>query len=128
MNQAPQTVIEQTPMLRGRVTALTVCRQASSVQIMRALGFCAGIEPNLAGATTRRCKDTGSWWPSDYDGPPMLSITHEMAEDFGLSVGNTISLNVLGREITGEIANTRGGRESFIICVHHVTGLLRALT
>ena len=50
---------------------------------------------------------TGSWWPSDYDGPPMLSITHEMAEDFGLSVGNTISLNVLGREITGEIANTR---------------------
>ena len=30
-----------------------------------------------------------------------------MAEDFGLSVGDTVSLNILGRKITGEIANTR---------------------
>ena len=30
-----------------------------------------------------------------------------MAEDFNLTVGDSVSLNILGREITGEIANTR---------------------
>ena len=108
-NQAPQTVIEQTPMLRGRVTALdgVPASQFSSdnesawiLRGDRALTWQA-LPPEGVKIIT------GSWWPSDYDGPPMLSITHEMAEDFGLSVGNTISLNVLGREITGEIANTR---------------------
>jgi putative ABC transport system permease protein len=107
--QAPETIIEQTPMLRGRVTALNGVPASQfnedngSAWILRgdrALTWQA-LPPEEVKIVT------GSWWPSEYNGPPMLSITHEMAKDFGLIVGDTVSLNILGREITGEIANTR---------------------
>ncbi|GIR77969.1 MAG: glycosyl transferase family 1 [Alphaproteobacteria bacterium] len=107
--QAPNTVIEQTPMLRGRVTALdgVPASQFSpdneSSWILR--GDRALTWQALPPGETKIM--TGSWWSSDYSGPPLLSITHEMAEDFGLAVGDSVSLNILGREITGEIANTR---------------------
>ena len=107
--QAPNTVIEQTPMLRGRVTALdgVPASQFSpdneSAWILR--GDRALTWQALPPGETKIV--TGSWWSSDYSGPPLLSITHEMAEDFGLAVGDSVSLNILGREITGEIANTR---------------------
>ena len=107
--QAPNTVIEQTPMLRGRVTALdgVPASQFSpdneSAWILR--GDRALTWQALPPGETKIM--TGSWWSSDYSGPPLLSITHEMAEDFGLAVGDSVSLNILGREITGEIANTR---------------------
>ena len=105
----PNTVIEQTPMLRGRVTALdgVPASQFSpdneSAWILR--GDRALTWQALPPGETKIM--TGSWWSSDYSGPPLLSITHEMAEDFGLAVGDSVSLNILGREITGEIANTR---------------------
>ena len=107
--QAPNTVIEKTPMLRGRVTALdgVPASQFSpdneSAWILR--GDRALTWQALPPGETKIM--TGSWWPSNYSGPPLLSITHEMAEDFGLAVGDSVSLNILGREITGEIANTR---------------------
>ena len=107
--QAPNTVIEKTPMLRGRVTALdgVPANQFSpdneSAWILR--GDRALTWQALPPGETKII--TGSWWSPDYSGPPLLSITHEMAEDFGLAVGDSVSLNILGREITGEIANTR---------------------
>ncbi len=107
--QAPNTVIEQTPMLRGRVIALDGVPASQfnpdneSAWILR--GDRALTWQALPPGETKIM--TGSWWSSDYSGPPLLSITHEMAEDFGLAVGDSVSLNILGREITGEIANTR---------------------
>ncbi len=107
--QAPNTVIEKTPMLRGRVTALDGVPTSQfspdneSAWILR--GDRALTWQSLPPGETKII--TGSWWSPDYSGPPLLSITHEMAEDFGLAVGDSVSLNILGREITGEIANTR---------------------
>ena len=107
--QAPNTVIEKTPMLRGRVVALDgvpvnkINPDNESAWILR--GDRALTWQALPPEETKII--SGSWWPSDYSGPPLLSITHEMAEDFNLTVGDSVSLNILGREITGEIANTR---------------------
>ncbi|MCL4675611.1 MAG: drug:proton antiporter, partial [Pararhodobacter sp.] len=50
---------------------------------------------------------TGSWWPADYDGPPLISFGAEEAAELGLALGDTITVNVLGRDITGTIANFR---------------------
>lgn len=50
---------------------------------------------------------TGKWWPPAYSGPPLVSFTHDLATLLGLSVGDTITVNVLGRNITAKIANTR---------------------
>ncbi len=49
----------------------------------------------------------GAWWPEDYDGPPLLSIDQDIARAFGIGIGDTLTLNIAGREITAEIANLR---------------------
>jgi putative ABC transport system permease protein len=49
----------------------------------------------------------GSWWPEDYTGPPQVSFAAEEASELGLSLGDTITLNVLGRDITAEITSFR---------------------
>jgi putative ABC transport system permease protein len=49
----------------------------------------------------------GEWWPADYDGPPLISFNADLAEGFHVGVGDTITLNILGREVTAEIANLR---------------------
>ena len=49
----------------------------------------------------------GAWWASDYSGPPMISLDDSLARGFGVDVGDTLTINVLGREITAEIASLR---------------------
>src|SRR6185437_8213128 len=47
------------------------------------------------------------WWPADYHGPPLISFDAELAGGMGLKVGDTLTVNLLGREITATIANLR---------------------
>lgn len=49
----------------------------------------------------------GKWWPPDYAGPPLLSMDAAVARGMGIGVGDTLTVNVLGREITAKIANLR---------------------
>lgn len=49
----------------------------------------------------------GRWWPENYTGPPQVSFAAEEAEELGLSLGDTITLNVLGRDIQAEITSFR---------------------
>jgi putative ABC transport system permease protein len=49
----------------------------------------------------------GTWWPPDYKGPPLVSFDAGLARSMGLKVGDTLTVNVLGREITATIANLR---------------------
>jgi putative ABC transport system permease protein len=49
----------------------------------------------------------GDWWPADYRGPQLLSFDAELARAFGLGLGDTITVNVLGRDIEARIASLR---------------------
>lgn len=49
----------------------------------------------------------GEWWPADYAGPLLLSLDAEIATGYGLRLGDTITLNILGRTLEGRIANLR---------------------
>lgn len=49
----------------------------------------------------------GQWWPADYQGPPKLAVSKEIAESFGIGPGATMTINVLGRDIEGEVAVIR---------------------
>jgi len=49
----------------------------------------------------------GAWWPSDYTGPPLVSIEEESAENTGVSVGDRLVFFVAGREVEAEIASIR---------------------
>lgn len=49
----------------------------------------------------------GEWWSEDYDGPPLISFATEEAVEMGLKIGDTITTNILGRDITATIASFR---------------------
>ncbi|MDH3714035.1 MAG: ABC transporter permease [Gammaproteobacteria bacterium] len=97
------------PYLRGRIlqindrpaeSALTDERYAWLIHGDRGLTYAADAPP-------RADIVAGEWWPPDYRGPPLLSIHKDVASAFDIGVGDSITLNVLGRKITGEIANVR---------------------
>ena len=49
----------------------------------------------------------GEWWPTDYHGPQLISFDESLAHAFGLKLGDTITVNVLGRDIEATIASLR---------------------
>jgi len=49
----------------------------------------------------------GNWWPQDYDGEPLVSFAAQEGREIGVKIGDTITVNVLGRNITARIANFR---------------------
>jgi putative ABC transport system permease protein len=49
----------------------------------------------------------GKWWDADYSGPPVISLDAGLARGFGIGIGDTLTLNVLGREIEGTIMSLR---------------------
>jgi putative ABC transport system permease protein len=49
----------------------------------------------------------GHWWPEDYDGPPLVSFDAAMAAGWHVGIGDTIRLNVLGRDIDLTVASLR---------------------
>ena len=49
----------------------------------------------------------GQWWAKDYSGPPLVSFVDEVAHDIGLKIGDSVTVNVLGREVTAQVANFR---------------------
>ncbi|MGE0415710.1 MAG: ABC transporter permease [Acetobacteraceae bacterium] len=49
----------------------------------------------------------GTWWPADYDGPPLVSFDAGLAKGWGVGLGDTIRVNVLGRDIDLKVANLR---------------------
>ncbi len=49
----------------------------------------------------------GRWWPADYAGPPLVAMEVDAARGAGLKVGDTLTLNLLGRELDVRIAALR---------------------
>lgn len=49
----------------------------------------------------------GQWWPAGYSGPPQVSFAAEEAAEIGLKLGDTITVNVLGRDIQATVTSFR---------------------
>jgi putative ABC transport system permease protein len=98
-----------TPMVRGRITEIKGV-PAAEAEVDQgsawALNGDRGVTYSAEIPEMTELK-SGSWWPADYSGPPLISLDSSLAEGFGVDIGDTITLNVLGRPITGEVANTR---------------------
>ena len=103
------TDIQKTPMLRGRVSALAGVDAADISPPEGSEWILRGDRALTWSATAPKgTKITqGTWWPADYQGPPLISISQDAFTDFGLALGDTVSVNVLGRNITATIANVR---------------------
>jgi putative ABC transport system permease protein len=49
----------------------------------------------------------GRWWPANYHGPPLVSMDQGIAQGLGLRLGDSITVNVLGHEMTARVASLR---------------------
>ncbi|MBH0237822.1 ABC transporter permease [Methylobrevis albus] len=106
---APGVTIERVPMLRGRITAL---KGVPTDQITPPADARWALEGERGVTYSAALPEAstlaaGSWWPADYTGEPLVSFEDELAELLDLEIGDLVTVNVLGREITARIANTR---------------------
>ncbi|MDR9428863.1 MAG: FtsX-like permease family protein [Salibaculum sp.] len=96
---------EAAPMLRGIITRIND-QPAAEVTDHWVLegdrGLTYSAEPRPGTVVT-----DGKWWAPDHDGPPQISFSREEAEEMGLSLGDTLTVNILGRDITAEITSFR---------------------
>lgn len=105
----PDARMTEVPMLRGRITRLNgvpVEDAAVAPEARWALNSDRGLT-YAATIPTGSSVVAGEWWPADYHGAPLISFDAGLARGMGLKVGDTLTVNVLGREVTATIANLR---------------------
>ncbi|MDP8919219.1 MAG: FtsX-like permease family protein, partial [Pseudomonadota bacterium] len=107
--QAPNTQIERVPMMRGRLVTLG----GRPVAEVKAPEDVSWVLEGDRGITYAKAPPEGSkvvqgeWWPEDYRGRPLVSFDRRIAEGLGVKIGDEITVNVLGRNISATIANLR---------------------
>ncbi len=109
LRTSPIKNINRVPMLRGRITHV----KGIPASQVKAPPNAAWVLRNDRGLTWGRTPPEGAiitdgiWWPSDYKGPPLVSFDANAGAGMGLRLGDSITVNVLGRPITAKIANFR---------------------
>jgi putative ABC transport system permease protein len=108
-HEAPDAKIERVPMMRGRVVRLN----GTLASEVKAAENAAWVLEGDRGITYSETLPDGSvlvegeWWPADYKGPPLVSMEAEVARGLNLKTGDTVTVNVAGRNLTARIANLR---------------------
>jgi putative ABC transport system permease protein len=107
---APGAILNRVPMLRGRIVAANGVSAdeikpppdvAWALQSDRGITFANALPP---GSQLME----GAWWPPDYAGPPLVSFEKRIADGLRLNVGDVVTVNVLGRNVSAKVANLRG--------------------
>jgi len=107
--EAPGVKISETPMMRGRFVRIG----ATPAEAVKASDKVAWALEGDRGVTFSEKPPQGSevvageWWRENYSGPPLVSMEKEVAEGLGLHLGDTVVVNVLGRDIAAKLVNLR---------------------
>ncbi|MEZ5851065.1 MAG: FtsX-like permease family protein [Hyphomicrobiaceae bacterium] len=107
--ERPGAHLNHAPMLRGRLVDLAG-RPAESVKAPPQAQWVLNGDRGLTYAEDVPEGSrvvAGKWWERGYAGPPLVSFEAELARQLGLALGDSITVNVLGRNITARIANLR---------------------
>ncbi|MGD9804892.1 MAG: ABC transporter permease [Hyphomicrobiaceae bacterium] len=101
--------LDEAPMLRGRLVSLAG-RRVEDIKAPpeaqwvlrgdRGLSYAAEVP---AGSRVV----AGEWWSPTYSGEPLVSFEAELAQHLNVSVGDSVTVNVLGRNVTARVANLR---------------------
>ncbi len=107
--RAGDASLERVPMLRGRVAAINGVKaedakpQPGAAWVLRSDRGITYADEMPAGSRLAE----GEWWGADYKGPPLVSLEKKIADGLGLKIGDPVTVNVLGRNITANVANLR---------------------
>ncbi len=109
---APGSMMEAVPTLRGSILAygpeddLTLVSDQEQGEGTWGLrgerGLTYADDVPMGNVLTQ-----GEWWPTDYDGEPLVSVDAEVAAEAGLQMGDIIRVGILGVEREARIANFR---------------------
>lgn len=107
--RVPGAALHMAPMLRGRIVEVKDT-PAEEVKAGPEARWVLNGDRGLTYSDTVPEGSTlvkGEWWPKDYDGPPLVSFEAEIANGLGLAIGDTVTVNVLGRNVVAKVANLR---------------------
>ena len=106
---APDARVERVPMLRGRIVGVKGVK-SEDLKAPPAAAWVLQGDRGITYATEMPAGSrlaSGTWWGADYSGPPLVSFEAKIAEGLGLKIGDPVVVNVLGRNITAALGNTR---------------------
>jgi putative ABC transport system permease protein len=98
--------VDHAPMLRGIISRINdrPAREVAPghwvVEGDRAVSYAETLPE-------RTTLTAGAWWGEGYTGPPQLSFAAEEAAEMGIGIGDEITVNILGRDITAPITSLR---------------------
>ncbi|WP_454852461.1 ABC transporter permease [Rhizobium binxianense] len=107
--QAPEGKLVEVPMLRGRITAFNG-QDVTKLNVPAAGQWVLRGDRGITYSETvpeNTVLTEGDWWPKDYGGEPLVSFSSDEARELGLKLGDTVTVNVLGRNVIARIANLR---------------------
>jgi putative ABC transport system permease protein len=108
-DQAPGSTLERVPMLRGRIVEANGIK-ADDLKPAEGSRWVLRGDRGITYSSTVPAGSrvvAGQWWSADYAGEPLVSLESKSAHDLNLKIGETVTVNVLGRNITARIANLR---------------------
>ncbi|MDM8168144.1 FtsX-like permease family protein [Roseovarius sp.] len=98
--------IDNAPMLRGILSRINgqpaseVAGEHWVVQGDRGITYADAVP-------SRTTIVDGDWWGEGYEGEPQVSFAAEEAAEMGLKLGDEITVNILGRDITATLTSFR---------------------
>jgi putative ABC transport system permease protein len=98
--------VDSAPMLRGVITRINdrPAREVAGghwvLEGDRGLTYSDEVPDNTRVVA-------GDWWGPGYDGPPQISFAAEEAAEMGIGIGDDLTVNILGRDITATITSLR---------------------
>ena len=98
--------VETAPMLRGVITQINGQRARDVAGDHWVIRGDRGVTYSTTAPPPEEIV-AGQWWSDDYAGPPLVAFAAEEAAEIGLSIGHSLTVNILGRDIEAEIAAFR---------------------
>ena len=106
---APNGKVEDVPMMRGRIVALNGV-PASKIRPPEDAAWVLDGDRGITYADTvpdGSSLTEGAWWSPEQGAKPLVSFEADLARQLGLKLGDTVTVNVLGRDLTATIFNLR---------------------
>lgn len=101
--------LDKVPSLRGRIVRIAG-KPLGEIKVPPEARWAVDSDRGVTYSTTPpegAHVVAGQWWPADYRGPQLVSFDAELAHAFGIGIGDTVTVNILGRDIEARIASLR---------------------
>jgi len=104
------TLFTATPMLRGSLKAINGAPVGGiRTRGPEALFLLAGEVPltyrQVLPATSKVVE--GTWWPDNYQGPPLVSLHESLRSGLGVKLGDELTFEIFGEPVSARVANFR---------------------